>query len=199
MRDPSLVRRITLQVVRLAFCITAIGALSPVRGQTSASSGNPPLPSKTTEVLLEVVNRHFTIGKKIPSVYLRLFSDGTAECHTMNSGEKDAVKIKHLQPKEFAEVQTVLNQPGLRDVKGRYELPRMVFDSWMEWDLRIGDSAPLQNVTVSFAGSAGQRGYPDALRRLGCLIVKLRNEVYGDNTDYYQPACTGNSSNLLTP
>jgi len=131
-------------------------------------------------------------------VYLRLFSDGTAECHAIGN-EKDAVKMKHLPPKEFAEVETLLNQPALRDVNGRYELPRMVFDSWMEWDLRIGDPSRLQNVTVSFAGSAGHRRYPDALGRLGCLVVKLRNEVYGDNTDYYQPACTWNSSKLRTP
>lgn len=133
-------------------------------------------------------------------MYLRLLSDGTAECHAIkfSGNEKDEVKVKHLPPKEFAEAQTVLSQPGLRDVNGRYELARMVVDSWMEWDMRIGDSAPLQNVTVVFAGS-DHRHYPDELGKLGCLIVKLRDEVYGDNIDYYRPACTGNSSKGLSP
>jgi hypothetical protein len=43
------------------------------------------------------MNRHFTVGKKIPSLYLRVFSDGTAECHTEKFWEEaDVTKTKVL-------------------------------------------------------------------------------------------------------
>ena len=131
------------------------------------------------------------MGTNIQSVYLRLFSDGTAECHAVKfrRDDEDAVKEKHLQPQEFAEAKALLGQPGLRQVKGRYEFPRMVIDSWMEWDMRIRNSASVRHVTISFAHLANHVTYPPALGRLGCLILKVRHDVYGDGTDYYRQAC----------
>lgn len=187
--------RSALRITWLVLCVAASLTLTGFRGQTGSSSESSTVPPPP-QILLEVVNKHFTVGKKIPSVYLRLFSDGTAECHVIKSSgyEKDTVKTKRLQPKEFAEAKAVLDDAGLQDITGRYELPRLVFDSLMEWDLGIHDSDTQQNVTVSFAGPPDQTRYPDALGTLGCLIVRLRGEVYGDNTDYYRPACTKNSS-----
>ncbi len=89
------------------------------------------------------------------------------------------------------EMNAVLNEPGLRDVKGRYELGRIVIDSWMEWDIRIDAPRSIRGVTISFAGAPSR--YPDALGRLGCLILAARREVYGDDTDYYRPACVNPS------
>ena len=52
-------------------------AQSAIKSQNSGGSDN----SET--VVLDVINTHFTMGQKIPSVYLRVFADHTAECHTL--------------------------------------------------------------------------------------------------------------------
>jgi hypothetical protein len=73
---------------------------------------------------------------------------------------------------------------------GRYDLPRLVFDSWMEWDLRGSDSQLGQDVTISFGPETQHfHPYPEALRNLACQILQIREQVYGDRTEYYRPAC----------
>jgi hypothetical protein len=167
-----------------------------LHGQTRTESAKPPASDTAPKVILEVINKHFTVGMKIPSIYLRLFSDGAAECHTLRftGQEQDTVRNERLEPKEFAAIRSVLNQPELRSVTGRYEHPRIVVDSWMEWELRAPDSQLRRDVTISF-GPASQdlRPYPRALGDLGCHILKIREYVYSDRTDYYRPACVNNS------
>jgi hypothetical protein len=181
-----------LQVGRIALCLAASAPLCALHGQISSESGKSSAPDSTSKVILEVVNNHFTMGRKIPSIYLRLFSDGTAECHAVSftGDEQETVKKERLSPKEFEKIRVVLNQPGLRDVKGRYDLPRIVFDSWMEWDVTSHDSQLVHDVTVSFGPDDRDLGpFPEALGNLGCQILKIREYVYGDRTDYYRPAC----------
>jgi hypothetical protein len=169
--------------------MAASASFYPLYGQRG---NEPALPKSDSnaKVILEVVNNYFTMGKIIPSLYLRLFSDGAAECHAEKfSGQEDSVKNQYLPAKEFSEIRAVLNQPGLRDVRGRYERSRMVIDSWNEWELRASDSQLAQDVTISFGSATQLRSYPKALAALGCQIIKIRAELCGDNTDYYRPAC----------
>jgi hypothetical protein len=166
-------------------------------GQISDEPGPRPSPDSNAKVILQVVNNHFTVGREIPSLYLRVFSDGLAECHSIKFTEReDSMKKETLPPRKLAEIRAVLNQPGLRGVEGRYERPRMVFDSWMEWELRAPDSQLTQGVTISFGPATQQfRTYPEALATLGCQILKIRAELCGDKTDYYRPACVNPSMN----
>ena len=46
------------------------------------------------------------------------------------------------------------------------------------------------STVCAFAGGFGQRAVPGVLGELGCLILEIRREVYGDDTAYYNPACT---------
>ena len=180
-----------LRRVALLFLFGISSALLlPLSGQNSNESQRPPSSDGNEKVILEVVNNHITVGRRIPSVYLKLFSDGTAECHALvfTGREEDNEKRKVLTAAELADVKATLNNGGLRDVKGRYELPRAVFDSWMEWEISIHASDRAQDVTVAFAGM-GNRPYPPSLAELGCSILKLREEVCGDDTAYYRPAC----------
>ena len=109
---------------------------------------------------------------------------------------EDSIKKETLPPRKVAEIRAVLNQPGLRGVKGRYERPRVVLDSWMEWELRAPDSQLTQDVTISFGPATQQlRTYPEALATVGCQILKIRAELCGDKTDYYRPACVNPSMN----
>jgi hypothetical protein len=139
----------------------------------------------------KVVNNHFTVGKKLPSIYLKVFSNGTTECHALKDPKQtDTVKMQRLSEDGFAELKSALDQPELRGAKGRYEFPRVIIDSWSEWDLTAPGSQLGRDVTISFGGGAQEpRPYPEALAKLGCQIIKIRAAVYGDNTDYYRQAC----------
>ena len=154
-------------------------------------AGQASKPSEPPRVLLHVVNRHFTVGKKIPSNYLKVLSDGSVESEAIDEREAD-VKKAHLTASELSQITSVLNDPGLRDLSHRYALQRVVFDSWMEWDITINrSSSPPQNITLAFEGGTGDPKLPDALMKLGCEILELRRKVYGDDVGYYSRACAG--------
>jgi hypothetical protein len=160
-------------------------------GQTIIGPPN----GSSAQVMLEVINRHFIVGKKIPSVYLRVFSDHTVECQLQNIyGEgTDIVRKKVLTPKEFEGTKALVDQPELPSVKKRYELTHSVFDSWMEWDIRIQHRGYVQDITIADFSPSSERGstqpYPDALVMLGCSISKLRDEVCGDERNYRRSNC----------
>jgi len=156
-------------------------------GQTAGQTG-----SNAPTLLLRVVNRHFTVGKRIPSDFVKVFSDGTVECHAVKFGkhDEDSVKKTQLSRAELAKVTSALNDRGFRHLSHGYKLQRFIVDSWMEWDIAIEQPSHRQNVTLAFAGGSDQTALPEALGKLGCLILELRRTAYGDDTTYYAPACT---------
>jgi hypothetical protein len=172
--------------------LLGLGALIyELRGQTIIESPD----DSPARMILEVINRHFTVGQKIPSVYLRVLSDRTATCHLLNSTGKDTgiVKEKTLTPEEFERLKAQLDRPDLRKVKRRYDLTHSVFDSWMEWDISVPHADRLQDITVADFSPSPTRGssqpYPDALVMVGCSISMLRDEVCGDERDYRRSNC----------
>jgi hypothetical protein len=154
--------------------------------------------SPSAKLILEVMNRHFTVGRKIRSVYLRVYSDGTAECHTVKyTGDAtddgpDIVKQKTLAPGDLQNLEAVLQNPELLHVKRKYGLMDWVVDSWMEWDIKVPHGWHVERVKVLNFSPASAREkkqpYPSALLKLGCLIWKVRNDVYGDEAPGGEPS-----------
>jgi hypothetical protein len=152
------------------------------------------VPGSPATPVLEVINRHFTVGKRIPSVYLKVFSDRTAECHTLaySGMEPEFARKTTLAPDEFERLTAVLDSPKLPIIKSRYQSTRMVIDSWMEWDVSIQRPGHVQkieivNFSTTWFGMA--QPYPDALLQLGCSVWKIRDEVYGDEPAYHDRKC----------
>jgi len=141
--------------------------------------------------ILRVVNRHFTVGKRIPSEFLTVFSDGSVECHAIKFGvhDKDDVKKGQLTLDELASLSSALDNSG--GLSHDYKLQRFVIDSWMAWDITVERLLPSQTITLAFAGGSGDSNVPYALRNLACQILELRRKVYGDDVRYYDPACKG--------
>ena len=172
--------------------LVVVSAFIMIRGEGEFGIWSDAAPGR--KIILEVINRHFTVGKKIPSIYLRVFSNGTAECHTEKFwDEADVVKTKVLSEEEFERLKAVINDPNLLDVQKRYELMHFVVDSWMEWNIKLAHSGMVQRIqVVSFSpDSARERNqpYPDALVKLGCSILRTRNEVYGGVRLYSKADC----------
>jgi hypothetical protein len=185
-RRLGFVEAVTLLVAWLS--VLGVGALC---GQTAPG----PPDDSSAQIMLEVINRHFTVGEKLPSVYLRVFFDRTADCQLWNHyGEgTDVVKKKVLMSSEFEAMKALVDQPELLKVKRRYELTHPVFDSWMEWDIKVRHSDGVQEITVADFSPESARGpshpYPDALVMLGCSISTLRDELCGDEGDYRRSNC----------
>jgi hypothetical protein len=182
-RDPLRTRATIL----LSLMLLILGVLSYDLRSQERTEGSP-LP-----VIVEVTNYQFTMGKKIASVFLKVLSDGTVECHSLRTTgpEANVVKKKALTPHELHEVKEVIDQSKLLDAKTKYELTHFVFDSWVEWDIRIPRIAGAQEIAIAaFASTPLRDGpYPMAVVRLGCTISKLRDEVYGDEPDYRRSEC----------
>jgi hypothetical protein len=167
-------------------------------GASGAKSGS------SSKLILEVVNRHFTMGRKIRSVYLRVYSDGTAECHTVKyTGHEtddgpDIAKQKALAPGELQRLEAALNSPELLQVQRKHGLMSPIIDSWMEWDIKVPHGWHKEKIKVlNFSPASARKKnqpYPPALLKLGCLIWKLRNnvfedEAYGGEPFYRQDDC----------
>jgi hypothetical protein len=184
---PGVSRCVTI-TPRIGACTLFLSVLIFL-GLSSAKSDSSP------RIILEVINRHFTMGRKIPSVYLRVFSDGTAECHTVKyaGDEAEIVKKEKLTQEELRGLKTLIDTPGLLNVKKRYELMYMVVDSWMEWNIKVPHKSGAQKIQVlNFSPRSAReknQPYPDALVKLGCSIWKLRHEVYGDEPYYLNDDC----------
>ena len=146
--------------------------------------------SEPTQFLLRVINLHFSVGKRIPSNYLIVYSDGSVECHSIKLDEhdKDDVKRVQLNRDDFAKLTTALSDTRLGELRHEYKLQRIVVGSWMEWDITMAPSHR-RTVKLSFAGGSGSTALPEALGKLGCLILDLRRSAYGDDTSYYNPGC----------
>ena len=167
------------------------------RGETWPSANSKA--ERGHKIILEVMNRHFTMGKKIPSLYVRVFSDGTAECHTEKyNKEKDVAKMKVLSVDEFERLKAAMNEPDLLNVKEKYGLMHFVVDSWMEWDIAVQHASGVQRIKVASFSPASAREklqpYPDALVKLGCSILEIRDDVYGDARPYLQYDCPDSAS-----
>jgi len=172
-----------------------------IRSEGKIDSSRDGKVEQSRKIILEVMNRHFTMGQRIPSIYLRVFSDGTAECHTQkySRSDKDVTKTKVLSAETLEKLQAVLNDPDLLQVKKRYELMRGVVDSWMEWDITVQHPGTEESIQIAnFSPSSARekkQPYPDALVKLGCSILKIRGDVYGDADSGYEADCPDTPSN----
>ena len=149
-------------------------------------SRSHPLPD--ADMILEIIATHATMASEVRYVYLRVFSDGTAEYQS--SKHSDAVKNevpvikKTLTPDEFKKIRSVLSEPKLATLKPRYETRYAIVDTWTEWTVKIQRSGQTQSIQVlEFSpglARAMKHPYPDALVRLGCNIEKLRADISGE-------------------
>ena len=107
-------------------------------------------PTSSKKIVVQVINKHYTMGRGVPSVYLRVFSNGTVECHTMKytGVEAELVKKKTLTAEEFDGLRVLLESPGLTQVEKRYALMYRGVDSWMEWDIKVPHGPHMQEILM---------------------------------------------------
>jgi len=145
--------------------------------------------SSSADTVLEVIATHATVASADKYVYLRVFSDVTAEIQPSNysdaeTKERPTIK-KTLTQDEFVQIKSVVDTPKLANVGPKFETRYAIVDTWTEWRIKIQRPGQPQVIEVlEFSpGLAGtmKHPYPDALVKLGCSIKKLRADVSGES------------------
>jgi hypothetical protein len=164
--------------------LVAVGGLFP-QGRNSLQSATVNAP---TEVILEVDATQRSMDADYAYLYLRVFSDSTAEYqprHPTASGSSGPLIItKTLAQDGFKSLESVLQERSLARLGGPYESQFAILDSWTEWKIRLQNRGRPRTITVlEFSpglAKAVKRPYPDALVKLGCTLGRLRSDVSGE-------------------
>ena len=168
----------------MSVLMIALGLVVPV-DNLGQSTG----PSQNADVFLEVIATYSSMASQGTYVYLRLFSDRTAESQPLNHSDSEAkesptIKMT-LTQNDFAQIRSVVGNPKLAKVGHRYETRYAIVDTSTEWTIKIQRPEQSQIIQVlEFAPDLAKvmrHPYPEALLRLGCNIENLRNQVTGES------------------
>jgi hypothetical protein len=161
--------------------ITALSLLIP--------HGSEPSANPSTGVVLEVIATHTTVENENTYVYLRVFSDKTAECQSSKHSNVEKQELPTIKRKltrdEFIRIKSVVSDPKLATLGPKYETRYAIVDSSTEWTIKIQRPGDPQTIRVlEFSPGLARttkHPYPDALVKLGCSIQKLRADVSGES------------------
>jgi hypothetical protein len=140
------------------------------------------------EVILEVNATYRSMESDYGYLYLRVFSDSTAEYqprHAVAGGSGGLVTLtKKLAQDDFENLESVLHDRSLAKLSGPYESQFAILDSWTEWEIKMQNRGQPRAITVlEFSpglAKAVKHPYPGALVKLGCTLGKLRSDVSGE-------------------
>lgn len=161
---------------------------------TVAAQSSATTRSAKRTVILEVAAEDFDIAWRQGYLYLKVLSDGTAECQVVKrkSGDHrfekaDVLPVKgSLSAAEFQQLQTLLTKNDILHLDTSYkQRTALTLDAGTTWRIQIPRSTLTQKIhVVAFAPDSARalrQPYPNALVALGCTIEKIRGEVTGEN------------------
>jgi hypothetical protein len=137
-------------------------------------------------LLLEVILTTYDVSRTETLVYLRIFSDGSAEAHPMRDVDFRTLALKRAQisPSELANLRDFLSSPKVQHLDPEYRRFWGNIDFGRTWQITIaqGDSQKsivLENFEPFFARTR-KKPYPAEVEKLGCLIWESRTKVTGE-------------------
>lgn len=137
-------------------------------------------------LLLETILTTYDVSRTEMLVYLRVWSDGSAEAHSMREVDFRTLALKKAQisPSELAKLCELLSSSKTQGLDAKYERYWGNIDFGNEWQITIenGDSKKtivLENFQPFLARKKKKR-YPAEIEKLGCMIWELRTKVTGE-------------------
>jgi len=137
-------------------------------------------------LLLEVILTTFDVSRTETLVYLRLFSDGSAEAHPMREVDfrKLALKTATIPPNELSTLSEFLGSSNVQHLDAKYERYWGNVDFGQKWQVTIAQGGSQKSMVLEnfqpFLARAKKKPYPADLERLGCLVWDLRTKVTGE-------------------
>ena len=137
-------------------------------------------------LLLEVVLTTYDVSRTETLVYLRVFSDGSAEAHPMREVDfrKLALKTASIPPNELATLGQFLGSSKVQHLDGKYERYWGNKDFGQTWQITISQGDSQKSMVLEnfqpFLARVKKKPYPADLEKLGCLVWTLRTKVTGE-------------------
>jgi hypothetical protein len=137
-------------------------------------------------VILEVIRTTYDISRTETLVYLRVFSDGSAEAHPTYKVDFRTLALKQAQisPSELARLKEVLNASETQSLDPKYERYWGNVDFGNQWEITIGQGAARKAITLvnfqPFLARSKKKPYPAEIEKLGCIIWELRRSVFSE-------------------
>jgi hypothetical protein len=133
-------------------------------------------------VLFEVVRNSWDAQRQETLVYLRVYSDGFAEAHSMKKIDLRHVEFekKQLSGDELAALSSLLADPDTAQLLPKYSSYWGNKDFGYKYEITISNSSRKQLELVNFQPFLARKEgkpYPKQLEKLGCSVWKLRAEV----------------------
>ena len=136
--------------------------------------------------LLEVVLSAYDVSRTETLVYLRVFSNGSAEAHSMRDVDFRSLGLKKAQisPSELTTLSEFLGSSKVQNLDPKYERYWGNVDFGREWEISIARNDQTKSIVLEnfqpFLARTKKKPYPAELEKLGCLIWELRTEVTGE-------------------
>jgi len=101
-------------------------------------------------LLLEVISSTYDIHRTETLVFLRVFSDGTAEAHPSGIVDFRKVTLKqaHVPTKDFDRLRAELNSPQTRALRDNYERSWGAIDFGSKWTITIRQGEQPMTITL---------------------------------------------------
>jgi hypothetical protein len=136
--------------------------------------------------MFEVILKTYDVTRTETLVYLRVFSDGSAEAHPMREVDFRTLALKQAQisPNDLAKLREILNPSNTQRLEPKYEQSWGNKDFGSEWRVTIGQGESKKTVVLEnfqpFLARSKKKPYPEEIEKLGCIVWKLRTEVTGE-------------------
>jgi hypothetical protein len=133
--------------------------------------------------ILEVVVTTYDISRTETLIYLRVFSDGSAEAHPTRKVDfrNLALKQAHIPSSEMAKLREFLSPSRTQKWDSKYERYWGNIDFGDEWEITVGQGKDKKEITLSnfrpFLARKKKKPYPADIEKLGCTIWELRMKV----------------------
>jgi hypothetical protein len=144
-------------------------------------------PGKTQ--VLEVVATTYDISRTETLVYLRLFSDGSAEAHPTRKIDFRNLDLKHAQlsSSDVTSLREFLAPTRTGKWDNKYERFWGNKDFGNTWEITIGQGKDKMTITLTnfqpFLAREKKKPYPADIEKLGCTIWGLRTKVVNEPLD----------------
>ena len=141
--------------------------------------------SEKTQVLEVVVTTH-DVSRTETLIYIRVYSDGSAEAHPTREVDFRNLVLKHAQipPSEMVALQESLSPSRTQNWDSKYARFWGNKDFGDEWTITLGDGNQKKEIRLvnfrPFLARVKKRPYPTDIEKLGCTIWELRAKVVAE-------------------
>jgi len=154
--------------------MTAVSKLAP------SSAGTQP----SSTLILDAIATTSDIHRTETLVYLRVYSEGSAEAHPTHEVDFRTVTLKQAQipAPEMARLRELLSSPKILALNDEYDLNWGAIDFSTKLVITLSREQNRKTITLvnfqPFLARRKKQPYPAEIEKLGCIIWELRTNVF---------------------